>query len=218
MGTIGTYMQYWVNSDIEIKNNELISSNTLIQDLGKAQNKGNNAIMHEWERPIMEKDAENVTRNGGRILNVGHGMGIIDGFIRNKNPEHHTIVEIHPEIVANAKANGYTDVYHGDWIDFIKECKNKGVKYDGIYFDTYCFDNRQDWILFAKEVHTILNPNGIFSYFNGGAAKKQCVKEYLIENNWKYTETTVHLNIKYIENGEEISHPMRRTCIYWENN
>lgn len=218
MDIIGTHMQHWINSGIEIKNDELISFNTIIQDLGKTEYKGNNAIMHEWERPIMKKDAENITRNGGRILNIGHGMGIIDGFIRDKNPEHHTIVEIHPDIVANARSNGYTDVYQGDWMDFIKECKDNGIKYDGIYFDTYCFDSRQDWILFAKEVHHILNPRGIFSYFNAGAARRQRVKEYLIENNWKYTETVVNLDIKYIENGEEISRPTRRTSIYWENN
>ena len=42
-------------------------------------------VMHEWERPLMAADAKQLCKNGGSILNVGYGMGIIDGYIKSYN-------------------------------------------------------------------------------------------------------------------------------------
>jgi|TARA_B110000977_G_scaffold188182_1_gene256120 protein arginine N-methyltransferase 2 len=202
----------WVNSDINIDSKYLQSTDP--QLLNKAQSY-KHAVMHEWERPIMELDAKFITQKGGRILNIGHGMGIIDSYIKASNPEHHTIVEIHPQIVERAKTQGYKDVWEGDWVDFIKECNLKNVKYDGIYFDTYCFE-RFEWKLFTQIVTTILNPGGIYSYFNGGAAKFQKIKEYLIELGWSYNEKQIEVTSILLEFGKEIPTPQIHTCIWWE--
>lgn len=38
--------------------------------------------MMGWETPLMERHAEVICSGGGDVLNVGFGMGIIDGFIQ----------------------------------------------------------------------------------------------------------------------------------------
>jgi protein arginine N-methyltransferase 2 len=38
--------------------------------------------MMEWERPLMRAHAEVVCQTKGDVLNVGFGMGIVDGFIQ----------------------------------------------------------------------------------------------------------------------------------------
>ena len=45
---------------------------------GRLMDETGQAVMMDWERPIMEQAAKVITRNGGRVLNVGFGMGIID--------------------------------------------------------------------------------------------------------------------------------------------
>jgi type IV protein arginine methyltransferase len=209
-------LENWINSEIELTNSELISKNIDIQLLGKKQKLGNQAIMHEWERPIMKWGAEAITKNGGRILNVGYGMGIIDAYIRETRPAHHTIVEIHPDIVKTARSNGYTDVYEGHWADFVEECKANNIKYDGIYFDVYCFNGDKDWLLFSKEVENILNPGGIYSYFNGEAARNQRVGSYLAEHGWKVTYAILEVNMEYKEGDVDYIQKIDHPCVFWQ--
>lgn len=216
MKSRGKNIEAWIKSKVQLNHNELISDDVNIQALGQKQKLGNQAIMHEWERPIMEWGAKVITQNGGRILNVGYGMGIIDAYIRDAKPAHHTIVEIHPEIAEMARSNGYTDVYEGHWADFVEECQANGVKYDGIYFDVYCFDGDKDWLLFSKEVESILNPGGIYSYFNGEAARSQRVGSYLAENGWQETYFVMNVDMRYVENGREQTKPMQHPCIFWK--
>ena len=48
--------------------------------------------------PLMEAHAEAVCSGGGDVLNVGFGMGIVDGAIQRRRPRSHTIVEAHPDV------------------------------------------------------------------------------------------------------------------------
>ena len=79
----------WLNSDVINDGDTLKSTDEDILKLGSIEPPYNRSVMHEWERPIMELDAKLVMQNGGSILNIGHGMGIIDGYIRSHNPEKH---------------------------------------------------------------------------------------------------------------------------------
>jgi protein arginine N-methyltransferase 2 len=38
--------------------------------------------MMDWEAPLMERHAAIICQGGGNVLNVGFGMGIIDGCIQ----------------------------------------------------------------------------------------------------------------------------------------
>lgn len=150
-------------------------------------------VMHEWERPLMAADAKQLCKNGGSILNIGYGMGIIDGYIKSYNPIKHTIIEIHPKIAENAKAAGYEQVLIGDWIKVVEDLDEK---FDAIYFDTFCFDNRPDWGIFtAHHVNRLLKPGGIFSYFNQGAAMRQGVAGLLATMGWQKNVEVVEFSV-----------------------
>ena len=40
-------------------------------------------VMMDGEAPLMERHAEIICQGGGDVLNVGFGMGIIDGCIQH---------------------------------------------------------------------------------------------------------------------------------------
>src|SRR6056300_1354979 len=125
-------------------------------------------IMSDHETLIMEESAKVVCQNGGSVLNVGFGMGIIDGFIQQHKPEKHTIIDIHPQVIQKAHEMGFNEcatILEGDWKGFVKQWREDGTKFDGIYFDTFSFEDDQ-WFNFVKEVDSILNKGGVFSYFN----------------------------------------------------
>ena len=42
------------------------------------------AVMMSWETKLMEEHARLICHNKGSVLNVGHGMGIVDGKIQVK--------------------------------------------------------------------------------------------------------------------------------------
>ena len=57
------------------------------------------AVMMDWEAPIMKLAAQTICQNGGRVLNVGFGMGLIDGYIEEENIDEHWIIEMHPDVL-----------------------------------------------------------------------------------------------------------------------
>ena len=158
----------------------------------------NQHVMHEWERPLMKMDAEQICSKGGSILNIGHGMGIIDGYIRDLKPTKHTIIEIHPKIAAMAVDAGFENVLVGDWLVKVKDLDEH---FDAIYFDTFCFDSRPDWGIFtAHHVDRLLKPGGLFSYFNQGAARRQGVAGLCETLGWQKQIKTV----EYSSDGDTI--------------
>lgn len=144
--------------------NGVLTSNALEGDLC--------SIMDNQEDLIMEKSAEVLFKNKPKsVLNIGHGLGIIDSYIKLHNPESHTIVDIHPDAVKFAKSKGFNQVVNMDWRNYAEICIQKGVKFDSIYFDTYNLNIlKHEWIDFGKVVDSILNKGGIFCWFNGFAA------------------------------------------------
>lgn len=133
------------------------------------------SIMDDQEKLIMEESAGVICKNGGDILNVGFGLGIIDGYIQQHSINSHTIIEIHQDVVKYAKEMGFDKrarICEGDWRTWISKFNEEGTKFDGIYFDTYnTVDLVNEWVEFLKDVDSILKPGGIFSYFNNTATK-----------------------------------------------
>jgi hypothetical protein len=130
---------------------------------GRLLDEYGNAVMMEWERPIMKKSAELVCRNGGKVLNVGFGMGIIDSYIQEQNISEHWIIEPHKDVYKKMFDDGWhlkpkVKILFGDWQWYFKYLP----MFDGIYFDTW-EDNGGDFLM---KVRSILKENGIFSYFN----------------------------------------------------
>ena len=85
----------YLSTNIEIKDGVLSSS---LLDI---------SIMDDQETLIMEESAKVICKNGGDILNVGFGLGIIDSYIQQHKIKSHTIIEIHPGVIQHAKNLGF---------------------------------------------------------------------------------------------------------------
>mmetsp|Transcript_13312 Transcript_13312/g.27174 ORF Transcript_13312/g.27174 Transcript_13312/m.27174 type:complete len:381 (-) Transcript_13312:18-1160(-) len=131
----------------------------------------NDAVMMEWERPIMREHAKVLTGEGRgkRVLNVGFGMGIIDGILQDLEPTHHTIIEAHPDVYSKMKSDGWTSkpnvtVLFGRWQDVISQVEDDSM--DGVFFDTYA-ENHTDLEEFHRCLPRIMADGGVYSFFNG---------------------------------------------------
>jgi protein arginine N-methyltransferase 2 len=91
------------------------------------------AVMMAWERPLMEAHARAVCQGGGKVLNVGFGMGLVDEAIQRYEPEEHTIVEAHPQVYERMLKLGWGEkknvrIVFGRWQDVMPQLGS----YDGI--------------------------------------------------------------------------------------
>ncbi|XP_066367043.1 LOW QUALITY PROTEIN: protein arginine N-methyltransferase 2-like [Miscanthus floridulus] len=125
------------------------------------------AVMMAWERPLMEAHARAVCQGGGKVLNVGFGMGLVDEAIQRYEPEEHTIVEAHPEVYERMLKLGWGEkknvrIVFGRWQDVMQQLGS----YDGIFFDTYG-EYYEDMREFHQHLPKLMKPGGIYSYFNG---------------------------------------------------
>lgn len=124
-------------------------------------------VMMDWETPIMQASAEYVTNRGQAesILEIGFGMGISAGYIQEFRPKSHTIIELHPEIIIEAKKwadrkKGVT-ILEGNWYELVKD--GKLGTYDGIFLDTY-YDEYVD--KFKDYFPNLLNKGGRMTCWN----------------------------------------------------
>lgn len=130
---------------------------------GRLMDETGQAVMMEWERPIMEQAAEVITRNGGRVLNVGFGMGIIDTEIEKYPITEHWIIEPHLDVYTKMLNDGWhlkphVTILYGDWQFYMKYLP----EFDGIYIDTW---DEQIWD-FLKNTPNMLKKGGVLSFFN----------------------------------------------------
>lgn len=172
----GTYLA----TDLEYTDHALVT---------KEQNDG---VMMDWETPIMKRSAELITKDtdgeGPVVLNVGFGMGIIDGIIQSLNPKKHYICEAHPDVLNKMKADGWYDkpnvvVLEGRWQDTLAELlEQEGgpVEFDGMYYDTFS-EHYSDLAEFFNFVTSMLKSDGVFSFFNGLGADRQIVYDVYCE-------------------------------------
>ena len=129
------------------------------------------AVMMEWERPLMCAHARALLPHpGGRVLNVGFGLGIIDGCLQELQPSQHTIVEAHPDVLARMREQGWFDkpnvrVVRGRWQDAHLESLGP---FDGVFFDTFG-EFLDDLREFHELLPRLLSPSGLYSFFNGMA-------------------------------------------------
>ena len=116
-------------------------------------------------KELMEFYSNIVTQNGGKVLDVGFGLGYSADAIYNKLGSYYCI-ESNPQIFDKARkwASDKTNVhlYFGDWIDVIPSLD---VKFDGIFMDTYDDPNYSKFEDYAKLISNKECVLSIFSYF-----------------------------------------------------
>lgn len=167
-------------------------ASTLTFDRDRILDGSNNGVMMEWETTLMRRSAELLTPvEGLRVLNVGHGMGIIDGIFQEKKPKSHHIIEAHPDVLKRMKDEGWNDksgvvIHQGRWQDIVESLVEKGELFDAIYFDTFAEDYKALREFFTEYVIGLLDPaggingeGGKFGFFNGmGADRQVCYDVY----------------------------------------
>ena len=100
------------------------------------------AVMMEWERPLMNAHAKILMDGiGKRVMNIGFGMGIIDSALQEFNPDLHIIIEAHPDVYKKMLADGWDKkqnvrICFGKWQDWVPKLLAEEVTVDGIFFDT----------------------------------------------------------------------------------
>jgi len=146
-------------------------------------------IMQRWETNYMKMLAAIACMNGGKILEVGFGMGISAHFIETHRPRViiHEIIEAHPEVCEcslkmfeNEFSSGDMKLLPGFWQDVIQNLEPSS--YDGILFDTYPLTEKEihkNHFPFFKEAFRLLNKNGILTYYSDEADKFS--KEHLLK-------------------------------------
>ena len=140
-----------------------------------------NGVMMAWESDLMKGSADALlTTPGLRILNIGFGMGIIDGFIQNhtNKPASHHIIEAHPSVITDMRKKGWFEksdvtVHEGRWQDILPGLVAENQVFDAIYFDTFAEDYAQFREFFSEHVIGLLDPGGRWSFFNGMGADRQ---------------------------------------------
>lgn len=145
-----------------------------------------NGVMMEWETTLMRHSAELLTPiTDLRVLNVGHGMAIIDSIFQEKQPKSHHIIEAHPDVLKRMKEQGWYEkpgvvIHEGRWQDIVPGLVEKNEMFDAIYFDTFAEEYKALREFFSEYVIGLLDPaggengdGGKFGFFCGMGADRQ---------------------------------------------
>ncbi len=136
---------------------------------GKLQIAGH-PVMEDWEENYMLALADVAAGRGGRVLELGFGMGISARFVQRHPVTEHVIVEANTDVYQHLEAFA---VEHptvtpraGFWQEVTPTLADGS--FDGILFDTYPVQEDElaaAWFFFA-EAHRLLRPGGVFTYFS----------------------------------------------------
>lgn len=144
-----------------------------------------NGVMMSWETDIMQQSVDQLVSNDSRrVLNVGHGMAIIDGIFQSTQPSAHHIIEAHPDVLNRMRQDGWYEkpgvvIHEGRWQDVVPKLIEDNVFFDAIYFDTFAEDYKALKEFFSEYVIGLLDPEGRFGFFNGlGADRQVCYDVY----------------------------------------
>lgn len=143
-----------------------------------------NGVMMSWETDIMRRSVSSLIpptppEQPLRILNIGHGMGIIDNFFQSSRPVEHHIVEAHPAVLQHMRDTGWHEkpgvtVHAGKWQEVLPSLVSAGTTFDVIYYDTFAESYSDFREFFSEYVVALLNPQGgRWSFFNGMGADRQ---------------------------------------------
>ncbi|KAJ5151236.1 Protein arginine N-methyltransferase 2 [Penicillium canariense] len=158
--------QTYLSSTLSINNNRILDSDQ-------------NGVMMRWESDIMLKSAKALLpRPGLKVLNIGHGMGIVDSFFQDQSPAEHHIIEAHPSVLADMKSKGWDSksgvtIHEGRWQDILPALVGEGVTFDAIYYDTFAESYADFRDFFSEQVIGLLEQDGKWGFFNGMGADRQ---------------------------------------------
>ncbi|EKV11409.1 Arginine N-methyltransferase 2 [Penicillium digitatum PHI26] len=162
----------------EVSNSQYLESRLNISS-DRILDADQNGVMMRWESDIMRKSATALLPTPGlKVLNIGHGMGIVDGFFQEQGPAVHHIVEAHEEVVTEMKRRGWDTkpgvvIHQGRWQDILPGLVAAGETFDAIYYDTFAESYSDFRDFFSEQVIGLLEQDGRWGFFNGMGADRQ---------------------------------------------
>lgn len=129
-------------------------------------------VMEDWEDGYMQELARIAGSEGGRVLEVGFGMGISAGYLQQEAIREHVILEANHEVFERLEEfarSAQTPVValEGFWEDLTGGLASKS--FDGILFDTYPLtpeDIHANHFPFFAEAYRLLRPGGVLTYYS----------------------------------------------------
>lgn len=129
-------------------------------------------VMEDWETPYMARLAQVATSVGGRVLEVGFGMGISAAMIQRHPIDEHVVIEANAQVFERlrafaAEAARPVRPLFGFWQDVIGEIADDSI--DGILFDTYplkAAEVHTNHMPFLRHAHRILRSGGVLTYYS----------------------------------------------------
>jgi len=161
---------------------------------GEVLNIDGHPVMEQWEQPYMAALAKIATSKGGRVLEVGFGLGLSATAIQQYDIEEHVIIEANSDVVKRgeewAKDQPHKVVFkEGLWQDVVDSLPENYL--DGVLYDPYPLNSAEQHIHqfdFIKKIYAKMKPGSILTYCNLtsiGVLKGQHAKW---ENLWKQTQ------------------------------
>ncbi len=134
-------------------------------------------VMEDWEQGYMDMLGAIAASKGGRVLELGYGMGLSSTAIQSHPIDSHIVIECHPDVIKKAVSdckpaldNGRMHIYSGFWEDVTPTLASS--IFDGILFDTYPLKEEEihgQHFWFFKEAYRLLKPGGILTYYSDEA-------------------------------------------------
>jgi len=129
-------------------------------------------VMMGWETPLMVQHARVLLPQIGSaaaVLNVGFGLGIVDGLLQERAPGTHHIIEAHPDVLAEMHRRGWHEksgvhIHTGRWQEVVSRLAPQSL--DAVFFDTWQ-ETYVELRAFLQHLPRLLRPGGRFSFFNG---------------------------------------------------
>jgi len=168
-------------------------------------------VMEKWEEPYMKRLAEIATMNGGKVLEVGFGLGIASLYIQENLVKEHHIIEANDQVFERMKsfaksAKCPTVLHSGFWEDVSSKFENEF--FDGILFDTYpiTFEELHTArFSFFSEAYRLLKVGGVFTHYSGELDFTDEYIAYLLQAGFSNFS------------GELISVSPPKDCLYWNH-
>lgn len=130
-------------------------------------------VMEAWEHPYMQELARTAAQPGGKILEVGFGMGISAEYLQQHDAiDEHVIIEGNNEVFQRLlkfqlqAKNSVTPLF-GLWHEIVPKLTTES--FDGILFDTYPLTNEEihsNHFSFFEHAYRLLKKGGVLTYYS----------------------------------------------------